>query len=366
MLAAEPATAAVYASETTRFGDWTVVCDNLQHCTALGLASSAMRAKDERALLVIEQDPGGRPRVTVALMRMLEEPPPSPLVAAGVRLTPRWDKARDAWVADGGETLAIFAARPHAPGEVLSIDSGKAVINAISLDGAAESLAWMRTKLAQPPPERSPPARLAPTPKARPLGPPPRRLIQLSARLTEREVCGGIGGSPRGALRPIAWLNDRTRLWGVACDAGGAHARNESTVPVIVEGDGLLRFARLGEGDDPNARVLTPDQVIAPAPPSVGGIRVSFASDEPPPVVSELDYEPSTGLLVTSDASVSASSYAQGWRRYGWTGKTFVLVEETDAYVHAVDGDENAAPYFSFWPPSYRAIPSLRPAAPRR
>lgn len=85
-LAAQSSAPADYQAETRNFRDWTVVCDNHRRCTALGLATSAMRSRQRYALLVIVQQDGRPPASTIALLDQPEDTPPGPVLVGDLRL----------------------------------------------------------------------------------------------------------------------------------------------------------------------------------------------------------------------------------------------------------------------------------------
>jgi len=349
LLAAQSAAAtpSVYSPDTQRFGDWTVVCDNLQRCTALGLASSAQRAAGQSALLIITKEPSSRIDAKVVLLEEGETEKPSAnaswaLPALGVGLVPERDTVRKACVAQGGETLARYAALPHAASEMLVISRADAAPVELSLNGATEAFDWMNGMLAQHYDVKPSLVRLVKPPEAQPpLGTPPRELIALSTKLTDLEVCAGMGSSAQGAIRPEGWLDGKRKLWSISCTPPGGRGRNSSSVLVITEKARAMRFA-LADMTIDRDPWATPEQVMA-------------GDDAPTPVASEAEFEPRTGILTLTDASPGLDSYSEYVAQYGWTGRTFVLIRATQYEVQAADGDGNAMPYKAFWPPSYRA-----------
>lgn len=340
-LAAQSPAPAVYEAETRSFRDWTVVCDNHRRCTALGLATSAMRAQGRYALLSVVHQGGPRPISTLALLDQPKDAPPGPvLVGKDLKLTPNWDAVRQSWFVDGAKPLADLA---DSPDGVLTVKAAGMAPMDLSLDGASEAFAWIRFKQAQPfKPGKIAASEIKPPAPQRPLGPPPAGLVKLSAKLTQLGICGGMGGSAKGALHPMGWLDGGHRLWSVYCDGPGGRGRNAISVLVLVDSADGLAFARLE--DAPDGDWSTPGQVLA----AKTGDATSV------PMASEASFAPRSGIVETTDASPGLDHYAERTSRYGWTGKAFVLVDRTDAAVMAADGDGNAAPYFSFWPPEYR------------
>ncbi len=212
----------------------------------------------------------------------------------------------------------------------------------LSLDGASEALAWIRLKQSQPYAPGGIAADQAKPPAfQRPMGPPPPKLIQLSAKLTQLGACAGMGGSARGALHPMGWLDAGHRLWSVYCEPPGGRGRNAASVLVVVDAAGGLAFAQLDEAPDDGWSDVA--QVLAAGSDDTLSV----------PTTSEAGFDPRSGLVTTTDASPGLNDYAEHTRRYGWTGKAFVLVDSTNPASQAADGDGNAMPYVRFWPPEY-------------
>ena len=213
----------------------------------------------------------------------------------------------------------------------------------LSLNGATDALAWMNGMLAQHSDLKPPKVRLVKPPRAQPpLGSPSRDLIALSAKLTDLEICAGMGGSSRGAISPEGWLDGKRQLWSIYCSPPGCRGRNSSSVLVITEKSRAMRFALADMAIDQDPWT-TPRQVMA-------------GNDAPTPLASEAEFEPRTGILTLTDASPGLDSYSEHAEEYGWTGKTFVLIRVTQREVQAADGDGNAMPFKAFWPPNYRAV----------
>jgi invasion protein IalB len=378
--------------ESERFDDWTLVCDNGRRCTAVGLPTQAVRISEsgDDALLTIVRDPQTRARARVEIVIPYWEGPGS----GG-----RW-----ALIDTSGKSVVPTLSARYAPSThvlrlrlpptsvavLLSAKTEVALVGASGKSNIALSLIGLKAALtrldavqgrsdgvtaivakgprpasAVPAPPLLPVVRKAASPRLPPARlKSPSALVALSARLSELEICAGMAyGVPAKTIGRPDRLDDKTLLWTIWCDPGGRAGLNQNHVPVLSTPDGhALRL--LAFKDDP-------------APATVREImrsRPGQRDDLAVPMVSNFEFEASTGVLERSDILVSIAQSSESFERYVWTGRQMALFEAVDVSVQAAGESANAAPYFMVWPPYYRAIvlpakagrPAARPAAPPR
>ena len=378
--------------ESEWFDDWTLVCDNGRRCTAVGLPTQAVRISEsgDDALLTIVRDPQAGARARVEIVIPYWEGPGSGgrwalIDTSGKSVVP----TLSARFAPSTRVLRLrlpptsVAALLSAQNEVALVDaSGKSKI-ALSLIGLKAVLTRLdavqgrsggvtaivakgpRPASAVPTPPPLPAVRKAASPRLPPARlKSPSALVALSARLSELEICAGMAyGVPAKTIGRPDRLDDKTLLWTIWCDPGGRAGFNQNHVPVLSAPDGrALRLLAFKDDHAPS----TVRAIMHARPEQADDLRV--------PLMSNFEFEASTGVLERSDVLDSIAQTSGSFERYVWTGRQMALFEAADISVPAASESANAAPYFKVWPPYYRAIvlpakadrPAFRPAAPPR